>query len=238
MENQNESKGNKQLPRDRENATPHYIPIEDPFYGPAGAFTPVSPRPLRPELLRLKGISARNIQEHYKLYQGYVQKTNEIRNLLRTADRSTANATYSTLRALKVEESYATDGVKLHEMFFDSLGGPGGRPDGVIYGAIERNFGSYQFWETDFKASGLAVRGWVTLAYDIDDHSLHNYSLDAHNAGVITRMWPVLAMDVYEHAYYLDYGTDRKAYIEAFFQNINWSFVTMCYQAATGTYPG
>jgi len=215
-------------------AQPLYIPASDPLYGTEGAYSPVTPRPLEPALLHLRGISAANIQEHHKLYQGYVNKTNEIRQALRTADRSTANATYSRLRALKVEESYATDGVRLHELYFDVLGGPGGRPGGALAEAIRCSFGSHEAWEVDFKASGLAVRGWVTLSYDYIDRSLHNYSLDAHNAGPVVHAMPLLVMDVYEHAYYMDYGTDRRGYIEAFFQNINWRFVEMCYRAAVG----
>ncbi|WP_243137345.1 superoxide dismutase [Desulfofundulus thermobenzoicus] len=195
------------------------------YTGNQGAYTPVTARPLPPELLRLRGISARNMQEHYKLYQGYVHKTNEIRSLLRTVDRATANATYSPLRALKVEESYATNGAKLHELYFGNLGGPGGRPAQDLYDFIVRSFGSYEAWETDFKASGLAVRGWATLSFDPDDGFLHNYSMDAHNAGLVVHMIPLLVMDVYEHAYYMDYGTDRKGYIEAFFQNIDWAAV-------------
>lgn len=185
----------------------------------------ITPRPLPPGLLCLWGISARNIQEHYKLYQGYVNKTNEIRSLLRTVDRATANATYSPLRELKVEESYAFNGVKLHELYFSNLGGMGGRPFGILYEAIVRCFGSYEAWEEDFKASGLAARGWVILSFDPDDGFLHNYFLDAHNAGLVLNMRPLLVMDVYEHAYYMDYGTDRRGYIEAFFQNINWEVV-------------
>lgn len=195
-------------------------------------YAPVQARPLRQVLLRLRGISAQNIQEHYKLYTGYVNKTNEIRNLLKTASRAEANATYSRIRELKAEESYATNGVKLHELFFDNLGGPGGQAPSPLAEAIARSFGSYQFWEEDFKAAGLAMRGWAVLTWDKDYRTLHNYSLDAHNLGLVARMEPLLIMDVYEHAYYMDYGTDRKGYIEAFFMNIDWRTVINRYETA------
>ncbi|WP_243113717.1 superoxide dismutase [Desulfofundulus salinus] len=211
------------------------VHVGDMDYPPSGgAFTPVRAKPLPPELLRLRGISARTIQEHYKLYDGYVNKTNEIRNRLRTVDRASANSTYSPLRELKVEESYATNGVKLHELYFGNLGGPGGRPTGALYEAIVFSYGSYEFWENDFKASGLASRGWVILSYDQDDGFLHNYSADAHNVGIFVRTQPILVLDVYEHAYYIDYGTDRRSYIEAFFQNINWAAAGARFQALQG----
>lgn len=186
---------------------------------------PLTPKPLPPELLSLRGISSYNIQEHYKLYQGYVNKTNEIRALLMSADRAAANATYSSFRELKVEESYAYNGVKLHELYFGNLGGAGGRPPSDFQEALVRSFGSLEVWEEDFKACGLAARGWVVLAFDPDNGLLHNYLLDAHNVGLILNMKPLLVMDVYEHAYYMDYGTNRRGYIEAFWQNINWEAV-------------
>lgn len=169
------------------------------------------------------------------MYRGYVNKTNEIRNLLRTADRTAANPNYSQIRELKAEESYTTNGAKLHELFFDNLGGPGGQAPEPLYIAINRSFGSYQFWEEDFRATGLSMRGWAILAWDRDYKSLHNYSLDAHNLGVISGVEPLLVMDVYEHVYYMDYGTNRKEYINAFFLNIDWRVAVNRYQMATTT---
>ena len=174
----------------------------------------------------MKGISKQQIEEHYSiLYKGYVAKVNEIRAGLETVDRSKANQTYSALRALKTEESFALNGVKLHEAYFDNLGGKGGKPDGNILSLIERDFGSYEVWEEDFKASGIAARGWVVLVYDLDDGRLHNYSSDAHNQGGVWSALPLLVLDTYEHAYMIDYGVKRPSYIDAFMQNIDWDVV-------------
>lgn len=174
----------------------------------------------------MEGISQRQVDEHYSiLYKGYVTKVNEIRAGLETVDRSKANQTYSALRALKTEESFALNGVKLHEAYFDNLGGKGGRATGKILELIVRDFGSYEAWEADFKASGIAARGWVVLAYDLDDGRLHNYSSDAHNQGGIWSAVPLLVLDTYEHAYGIDYGVKRPPYIEAFMKNIDWAEV-------------
>ncbi|HZK67641.1 MAG TPA: Fe-Mn family superoxide dismutase, partial [Chloroflexota bacterium] len=64
------------------------------------------------------------------------------------------------------------------------------------------------------------------LAYDYMDDKLHNYIGDAQNSYPIWDATPILALDVYEHAYYLDYGTKRAAYIDAFFKNVDWEDVT------------
>ncbi|WP_026486293.1 superoxide dismutase [Caldanaerobius polysaccharolyticus] len=175
--------------------------------------------------LVLKGISQKALTEHYKLYEGYVNKTNEIWDKLLTADRTKANATYSEYRELKLEESYSLDGVKLHELYFENLGGPGGMPVGLISHMIAASFGSFEAWKEDFIACGISSRGWTVLCFDPIDLKLHNYLQDLHNHGIIVRTAPLLVMDTYEHAYFIDYGTDKKGYIKAFMDNIKWSEV-------------
>lgn len=182
-------------------------------------------KPLKPATLSMDGISKKTMEEHYKLYVGYVNKANEILESLVTVDRSKANQTYSDLRELKVELTFAVGGVKNHEIYFDVLGGKGGRPTGNLLKEIEKNFGSYELWEKDFKATGLAARGWVWLAYDYDNGRLFNYLGDAQNTFPIWNAVPILALDTYEHAYFIDYAVDRKSYIEAFMRNIDWSVV-------------
>lgn len=173
----------------------------------------------------LKGISQKTIENHYgKLYQGYVKKWQEIQEKLEKVDLSLANATFSELRELKVEQTFAADAILLHEAYFDVLGGDG-NPAGEIIKAIEKDYGSFEEWVKHFKALGLASRGWVVLAYDFNDGKLRNYICDFHNQGGIWGAAPILVLDVYEHAYFIDYGSDRKSYIEAFFQNLNWEAI-------------
>ncbi|HTR97139.1 MAG TPA: Fe-Mn family superoxide dismutase [Candidatus Acidoferrales bacterium] len=173
----------------------------------------------------LKGISERTQKEHYELYKGYVAKTNEIQKKLDSVDRSTANQISSDLRALRVELSFAIGGVKNHETYFGHLGGSGGRPQAKTAELIARDYPSYDAWLADFKASGLAARGWVWLAYDHDLHLLTTVVGDAQNTFPLWNATPILAMDVYEHAYWIDYGRARAKYIDAFFDNLDWGVV-------------
>jgi len=85
--------------------------------------------------------------------------------------------------------------------------------------------GSFEEWRADLKATGLAARGWAWTAYDWDEHRLFNYIGDAQNTYPIWNATPLVALDVYEHAYFLDYRTDRASYIDAFFNNLDWSVV-------------
>lgn len=178
----------------------------------------------------LKGISRKTIEIHYgKLYQGYVKKWQEIQERLKTIDLSSANATFSEFRELKLEETFATDAIILHEAYFDILGGKG-KPEGEIIDAIAKDFNSFENWQEEFKALGLCARGWVVLCYDFNDGKLHNYLADVHNQGSIWGTAPILVLDMYEHAYFIDYGSDRKSYIEDWFENLNWSTIDKKFQ--------
>jgi Fe-Mn family superoxide dismutase len=189
-------------------------------------FEEIAPRPLRPVLLELDGISRAAVEAHYKLYQGYVAKRNEILGLLADADPDAANQVYSNLRALKVDLTFAIGGIKNHEMYFDHLGGDGGDPQGAARELIERDFGSADAWRADLKATGMAARGWAWTAYDWDEGRLFNYLGDAQNTFPVWNATPLVALDVYEHAYFLDYQTDRASYIDAFFANLDWGVVS------------
>lgn len=174
---------------------------------------------------KLRGISGKNIENHYgKLYQGYVKKYQEIQDRLAVVDKTQANATFSDLRELKVEESFAVNAIILHEAYFDILGGDG-VPAGKILEAISQDFGSVEKWQEEFMALGLCSRGWVVLYYDFNEGRLRNGVADAHNLYGVWGTAPVLVLDMYEHAYFTDFGTDKKSYIEAFFQNLNWSVI-------------
>jgi superoxide dismutase, Fe-Mn family len=188
-------------------------------------FVEITPRELKPALLELDGISRASVEAHYRLYQGYVGKRNEILAKLQSVDLAGANQVYSDLRALKVDLSFAIGGIKNHEIYFAHLGGPGGDPTGAIGALIERDFGSVAAWRDDLKATGLAGRGWAWTAYDWDEQRLFNLIGDAQNTYPVWNATPLVALDVYEHAYFLDFQTDRGAYIEAFFQNLHWDVV-------------
>ena len=185
----------------------------------------ISPRPLDPRLLQLSGISRASVEAHYRLYQGYVAKRNEILGLLGDVDRATANQVYSALRSLKLDLTFAIGGIKNHELYFAHLGGEGGDPDGAFRALVERDFGSVDAWRADLRATGIAARGWAWTAYDWDERRLFNYLGDAQNTFPIWNATPLVALDVYEHAYFLDFQTDRASYIEAFFNNLDWGVV-------------
>ncbi len=182
------------------------------------------------KFLELVGISKKTIENHYeKLYFGYVNKWEEIQKQLEVVDFLTANASYSNLRELKIEESFVMNAIILHEAYFDILGGKG-IPQGEIVPFIERDFGSIQEWLEEYKSLGSCSRGWVVLGYDFNDGKLKNIILDSHNLYGLVGFAPIVVMDMYEHAYFIDFGADKKSYIETFFKNIDWQSVNAKFQ--------
>lgn len=205
-------------------AATHAALAQDANYPAAPKLTE---RPLKPSIFQTDGISRKTHEEHFKLYQGYVRKSNELFDKLAivTRDPAKANQIYSDLREIKVELSFALGGVKNHELYFDILGAPGSSPSGRLLEEVNRSFGSPQAWAADLKATGIAARGWVWTAYDYDLKRLVNYIGDTQNTFPIWNATPIIGLDVYEHAYYLDFGTRRGDYIDAFLRNLNWNAV-------------
>lgn len=175
-------------------------------------------------------ISDKTHEEHFKLYTGYINKSNAILEELEAlgspdpADAKIANQIYSTIRSLKVDLTFALGGVKNHELYFDILGG-NGKPSGKIEELISRDFGSFENYKKDLKATGIAARGWAWTGLDHQTGRLFNYIGDAQNTYPVWGVTPLLGLDVYEHAYYADFYTARAAYIEEFFQFVDWSAV-------------
>jgi len=181
----------------------------------------------------LKGISAKtNDIHHGKLYTGYVNKRNEIEEKQKDTDLTTANQIFSAWRGLKEGETFAANGMILHECYFSILGGDG-KPDGTkIKEAIEGQWGSWERFMEEFTATAMGARGWAILAHDSSDGKLHIYAADAQNQGGVWGSTLLLPCDVYEHAYVIDHGADRKAYIAVFFENVHWGRVEERYLKA------
>lgn len=171
-------------------------------------------------------INKQQFEAHIRLYEGYVDKINEIDHILaNNPERDKANATFSFYRECKRGETYALNGVILHELYFENIGGKMKMPDQMTIGQLEMYFGSFNNWKSDFIATAKASRGWAVLCYDQRSYRLRNISLDAHDLGNIAYSAPILVLDVYEHAYFLQYADNKTEYINRFMDNINWEVV-------------
>ncbi|WAC07558.1 MAG: Fe-Mn family superoxide dismutase [Thermodesulfobacteriota bacterium] len=176
------------------------------------------------KLIGMEGFSETILKNHFTLYQGYVTNTNK---LLETVGQMLKDGKTGTpeFAELKRRLGWEFNGMRLHEYYFENLGGKTspGKSQRLIKELAE-NFGSYEVWEKDFKATG-AMRGigWVVLYQDQMANKLINFWINEHDVSHPAGCNPLLIMDVFEHAFMLDYGLKRADYIDAFFKNIDWS---------------
>jgi Fe-Mn family superoxide dismutase len=177
-------------------------------------------------LLGMQGFSETLIKNHFTLYQGYVNNTNKLMQILDAMlkDEKTGTPEYAEL---KRRMGFEFNGMRLHEYYFGNLGGNDKYSDSTkLMHLIEQYFGSYSQWEKDFKATGMMRGiGWVILYHDNISGKLFNQWINEHESGHFAGCAPVLVMDVFEHAFITDYGLKRADYIEAFFNNIWWDAV-------------
>jgi Fe-Mn family superoxide dismutase len=190
----------------------------------------ITPRKFKAFETELDGISPQTMDDHYRLYEGYVNETNECRKLLGEFDYSAieGNQVYSELRAVSVDYTFALLGYKNHDLYFGHLGGDGGEPTGRFAELADTEFNGVEKWKSAVRKAAKAARGWVMVGYDLNDGSLFNYIMDSQNLWAVYNMVPVLALDVYEHAYARDFGATpdgRGEYVEAFFRNLDWDHV-------------
>lgn len=189
--------------------------------------TQVKPYEARTWNLQLDGISAEQLEQHYKLYQGYVTNTNTLNDKLAEL-REAGKAGTPEYNELRRRFGFEYDGMILHEYYFDNLGGNGQVPaSGKLVDRVNETWGSMDAFLADFKATG-AMRGigWAILYQDPRTGRLQNFWISDHEYGHPAGYTPILVMDVWEHAYTVDWKpTERGKYIDAFMQNVNWQVV-------------
>jgi len=178
------------------------------------------------KLIGMAGFSETLLKNHFTLYQGYVTNTNKVLDTLDQMSKDGKTAT-PEFAELKRRLGWEFNGMRLHEFYFENLGGKDGiDKNGKLTKKLIESFGSYEAWEKDFRATG-AMRGigWVVLYQDPASGRLINFWVNEHDVSHPAGCNPLLIMDVFEHAFMIDYGLKRADYIDAFFKNVNWSAI-------------
>jgi len=178
------------------------------------------------KLMGMEGFGETLLNNHFTLYQGYVTNTNKLLDLLASMLKE-GKAGTPEYAELKRRLGFEFNGMRLHEYYFENLGGKAALDkSGKLGKKLAEDFGSYEDWEKDFKATA-AMRGigWTILYEDGVAGRLVNQWINEHETGHLAGCVPVLVLDVFEHAFMIDYGLKRADYIEAFFKNIDWGAV-------------
>ncbi len=175
-------------------------------------------------LLGLKGLSDALLSNHFALYEGYVKNVNTLTDLLLLKEAGTPE-----YAELKRRFGWEWNGMRLHEYYFENLSKEAVSCDvsSALYEGIVRDFGSFEQWEKDFRAtSAMRGIGWTILVReDSSDGKLLNVWIGEHDLGHLVGAVPLLVLDVFEHAFMLNYGIKRVDYIDAFFKAIHWEKV-------------
>jgi Fe-Mn family superoxide dismutase len=182
------------------------------------------------ELLGTEGFSDELLNNHFKLYQGYVANTNKLVELLQDTEHGTPQ-----YAELKRRFGWEFNGMRLHAYYFGSMvkGGSELKKETDLAKMIESEFGSFENWEKDFRATGaLRGIGWAILYYDKCGKRLFNKWINEHDLGHPSGCRPLLVMDVFEHAFIIDYKMDRGSYINSFMKAINWEKVNERFEKA------
>jgi len=190
--------------------------------------TQVKPYEAKTFNLQLDGISAEQLEQHYKLHQGYVTNTNVLNDKL-VELREAGKVGTPEYNELRRRFGFEYDGMRLHEYYFENMTANGGAvpSTGKLAELLKEAFGSVENFEADFRATGLMRGiGWAILYQDPFTGRLQNFWITDHEFGHPAGFTPILVMDVWEHAYTVDYKpTERGKYIDAFFRNIDWKVV-------------
>lgn len=174
----------------------------------------------------LKGISPKTIEEHLKLYSGYVKNANSVMEKIEEYAKDSENNAYA-LGELHRRFSFEFNGMRNHEYYFSHLEGePIQLADGSpLKSEIEKNWVTFDAFLNRFKAIALTRGiGWAMLSYDKVAERLITHWVDEQHLGHLNSTKPILALDMWEHSYVADYApSGKKNYVEDFFTNLNWS---------------
>lgn len=178
----------------------------------------------------LKGISTKNIEEHLKLYAGYVKHANLILEKIPEYRGYAKEDTFAPYAVGEIQRrfSFEFNGVRNHEVYFRSFEG-GAKPPAAdgLRAAISERWGSFDTWLSEFKAIALTRGiGWAMLYFDPISKQLLNAWVDEQHLGQLQACTLILGLDMWEHSYVADYQpSGKKNYIEDFFANLNWEVI-------------
>lgn len=177
----------------------------------------------------LKGISAKNIEEHLKLYAGYVKHANLISTMIEQYGKVDDEGGKYSVSEITRRFSFEYNGMRNHEYYFSCL--EGGAKDleesSELKKEIESTWGDFDSWLARFKTIALTRGvGWAILYYDPISKKLINAWIDEQHLGQLSGCKAILALDMWEHSFVFDYQpSGKKQYVEDFFANLNWSVI-------------
>ena len=177
---------------------------------------------------KLKGISEKTIEEHLKLYAGYVKNANLIQTMIEMYGRVDAEDGKYSVAEITRRFPFEFDGMRNHEIYFSHF--EGGPQPLSTSGAFAKAGFDLERFKTLALTRGV---GWAMLYHDPTSKQLLHSWVDEQHLGQLSGCVPILALDMWEHSYVVDYQpSGKKNYVEDFFANLNWQTVEKNFENA------
>jgi Fe-Mn family superoxide dismutase len=170
-------------------------------------------------------ISSKALREHLKLFQGYDDMMGRYESNILTVDRPEKPQLDHQFGQVKWSQGFGLAGVMLHDWYFTNLSLSPKPASNKLLNLISTKFDSLDTLYIEVTRTGLICRGWVVLAQNAYNGEIRIFSMDSHDEGGLFGFIPLLVVDVWEHAYWMDWGSNKKGYLEALQKYVNWSIV-------------
>ena len=155
-------------------------------------------------------VSERAFTGHIALYKTYID---------------TVNAITTNTRGMKTAETYAMNGVTLHEAYLENIGKSGLKISSEFHRIIANQYGNYETWIKEFIDVSALARAWCAVIFDPRSDRIKTILMDEHDKGMTYGAKIILIIDLVDHAYWPDYLNNKIAYINNFMDCINWPVV-------------
>lgn len=170
------------------------------------------------------GLTEQSINEHKKLYAGYVKQANGINEKLDTyaGDETKVYETGELYRRF----SFEYNGMRNHECYFKLLTGATEiSTNSTLHKAIDSQWESIETFKKTFTTLALTRGiGWAMLSFDHNENKLIMHWIDEQHLGQLQGTTAIIALDMWEHSYVADYQpSGKKQYITDFIDQINWT---------------
>ena len=184
---------------------------------------------------KVEGISQKTIDEHLKLYAGYVKHANIIEATIKEMSKYTGpdtpmpDGTTYAINEMRRRFAFEFNGIRNHEYYFEQLeDGPNrGNAESLLAIQIKKDFGSAEIWFEEFKKICLTRGiGWAILYYDKKTDRLLNAWVDEQHLGQLNALTFIYGIDMWEHSFMIDYvPADKKKYVDAYLMATNQAVI-------------
>lgn len=168
-------------------------------------------------------LSRESLELHHGAHHAaYVKGANEALENLEEARRS---GRFEHIGQLEKSLAFNVSGHILHSLLWKNLTpGSSGEPAGEVATALKQHFGSFGAFRDQLTAAAVSVQGsgWGALSWEPLGGRLVVEQVFDHQGNTGNATLPIMVVDMWEHAYYLQYRNRKAAWLEAFWQLVNW----------------